>query len=128
MTFPRRPLHSNSIDGAICPPAINPVGVCTVTAVVPECPQEFPGTDPPCYVLVFVEGGKLLSIVKCQGIAYMSYKTLLLTILNTFYSTGTLTSATGYCGITLIGTIPAAVTAAPRPATTAHILETESDL
>ena len=70
MTLPLGPLHSYSKDSPISPPAINPVGVCMVTVVVPECPQVLFGTVVAAGVLVFVEGGELLSVVSFQAISY----------------------------------------------------------
>ena len=61
--LPALPVHSNSKDGLISPPAINSVGVCMVTLLIPECPQIFPGTVSRPDVLVFVEGGEFLSVV-----------------------------------------------------------------
>ena len=70
MTLPMVPLHSYSIDSAISPPAINPVRVCIVTALVPERPQFESGTITTAGVLIFVEGGELLSVVMTQGVSY----------------------------------------------------------
>lgn len=70
MALPRVPAHSKSIESGISPPTINSVGVCTVTTTVPERPQEFFGTVIDPGVLVFVEGGELVSTVSTQGVSY----------------------------------------------------------
>ena len=70
VTFPGGPAHSDSVQRAISPPTINPIWIGTVTVTVPGRPQERSGTVSVPGVLVFVEGGKLLSNLRTQAVSY----------------------------------------------------------
>ena len=63
--FPGVPHISNSEKGAILSPQINTVGVSSVASIVPKCSKVGLCTVITIRVLVFVEGGELLSIVMC---------------------------------------------------------------
>lgn len=63
VALPAVPDHSNGIQSGIGPPAINPIGVGSMTVGVPEAPQEFSGTVAIPDILVLIQGAEPLATV-----------------------------------------------------------------
>lgn len=66
VALPGVPAHSNCIQSVIESKEINPIGVCSVTIMVPEATQELFGTVHGA----FIKGAERVATVFTQGVSY----------------------------------------------------------